>query len=80
MLIPDSPAPSIESMIPGTGELRATFKTSAGDIVVKLYENECPRTVANFVALADKYVALGKLYEAPKLLRDMAAGGKKFFG
>jgi 3-hydroxyacyl-CoA dehydrogenase/enoyl-CoA hydratase/3-hydroxybutyryl-CoA epimerase/enoyl-CoA isomerase len=35
---------------------------------------------ANFVALADKYVALGKLYEAPKLLRDMAAGGKKFFG
>ena len=52
MLIPDSPAPSIESMIPGTGELRATFKTSAGDIVVKLHEKECPRTVANFVALA----------------------------
>jgi len=36
--------------------------------------------VANFVALADKYAALGKLYEAPKLLRDMASGGKKFFG
>ncbi len=36
--------------------------------------------VANFVALADKYAALGKLYEAPKLLRDMAAGNKKFFG
>jgi len=35
---------------------------------------------AKFVALADKYAALGKLYEAPKLLRDMAAAGKKFFG
>ncbi len=35
---------------------------------------------ANFVALADKYASLGKLYDAPKLLRDMAAAGKKFFG
>jgi len=35
---------------------------------------------ANFVALCDKYAALGKLYEAPQLLRDMAASGKKFFG
>lgn len=52
MLNPDTPAPDVASMVPGTGELRATFKTSAGDITVKLYENECPRTVANFVALA----------------------------
>ena len=36
--------------------------------------------VANFVELADKYKSLGKLYDAPKLLRDMAAAGKKFFG
>jgi len=36
--------------------------------------------VANFVALADKYASFGKLYEAPKLLRDMAASGGKFFG
>ncbi|HEX7374827.1 MAG TPA: fatty acid oxidation complex subunit alpha FadB [Steroidobacteraceae bacterium] len=35
---------------------------------------------ANFVAMADKYASLGKLYDAPKLLRDMAAAGKKFFG
>jgi 3-hydroxyacyl-CoA dehydrogenase/enoyl-CoA hydratase/3-hydroxybutyryl-CoA epimerase/enoyl-CoA isomerase len=35
---------------------------------------------ANFVALADKYASLGKLYDAPKLLRDMAASSKKFFG
>jgi len=35
---------------------------------------------ANFVAMADKLATLGKLYEAPKLLRDMATSGKKFFG
>jgi 3-hydroxyacyl-CoA dehydrogenase/enoyl-CoA hydratase/3-hydroxybutyryl-CoA epimerase/enoyl-CoA isomerase len=35
---------------------------------------------ANFVATADKLASLGKLYEVPKLLRDMAASGKKFFG
>ncbi len=34
---------------------------------------------ANFVALAQKYAGLGKLYEPPKLLLDMAAAGKKFF-
>ena len=34
---------------------------------------------ANFVALCDKYASLGKLYEAPGLLRDMAASGRKFF-
>jgi len=36
--------------------------------------------VADFLATADKLAPLGKLYEAPKLLRDMAASGKKFFG
>ena len=35
--------------------------------------------VKNFVALADKYASLGKLYEVPQLLRDMAAAGKTFF-
>ena len=35
---------------------------------------------AAYVALADKYAALGKLYEPPKLLRDMAASGRKFLG
>jgi 3-hydroxyacyl-CoA dehydrogenase/enoyl-CoA hydratase/3-hydroxybutyryl-CoA epimerase/enoyl-CoA isomerase len=35
---------------------------------------------ANFVAMADKLAPLGKLFEAPQLLRDMAASGKKFFG
>ena len=36
--------------------------------------------VANFVATADRLAPLGKLYEVPQLLRDMAASGKKFFG
>ncbi len=34
---------------------------------------------AAFVAMCDKYASLGKLYEPPRLLRDMAASGKKFF-
>jgi peptidyl-prolyl cis-trans isomerase A (cyclophilin A) len=48
----DTPAPPIEKMVPGPGELRATFKTSMGDITCVLYEKQAPRTVANFVALA----------------------------
>ncbi len=35
---------------------------------------------AQFVELADRYAGLGKLYEAPQLLRDMATAGRKFFG
>jgi hypothetical protein len=35
---------------------------------------------AKFVETADKYASMGKLYEAPKMLRDMAASGKKFYG
>ncbi len=36
--------------------------------------------IKNIVGLCDRYQSLGKVYEAPKLLRDMAASGKKFFG
>jgi 3-hydroxyacyl-CoA dehydrogenase/enoyl-CoA hydratase/3-hydroxybutyryl-CoA epimerase/enoyl-CoA isomerase len=36
--------------------------------------------VANFVATADRLAPLGKLYEAPPLLRDMAASNRRFFG
>ena len=32
--------------------LYATFKTSMGDIVVQLFEEQAPKTVANFVGLA----------------------------
>ena len=36
----------------GSGDLFAVFHTSRGNIVVKLFEKEAPRTVANFVGLA----------------------------
>ena len=36
----------------GTGDLYAIFKTSRGDITIKLFEKEAPKTVANFVGLA----------------------------
>jgi 3-hydroxyacyl-CoA dehydrogenase/enoyl-CoA hydratase/3-hydroxybutyryl-CoA epimerase/enoyl-CoA isomerase len=35
---------------------------------------------AQFVETAKKYASLGKLYEPPKLLLDLAASGKRFFG
>lgn len=47
---PDTPAPAVN--VPGEGKLRATIVTTMGDIDVELFENEAPRTVANFVALA----------------------------
>lgn len=36
--------------------------------------------IANYVALCEKYAHLGKAYEAPQLLQDMAAANQKFFG
>ncbi|MBI4842138.1 MAG: peptidylprolyl isomerase, partial [candidate division NC10 bacterium] len=34
------------------GPLYATFKTSMGDIVVRLFDDKAPKTVENFVGLA----------------------------
>ena len=48
----DTPAPPVKDMCPGEGVLRARFKTSMGEMVAELYEDQAPRTVANFVALA----------------------------
>jgi peptidyl-prolyl cis-trans isomerase A (cyclophilin A) len=36
----------------GKGDLYAVFQTSRGNIVVKLFEKDAPKTVANFVGLA----------------------------
>jgi len=36
----------------GTGDLYAIFHTSRGDITVKLFEKEAPKTIQNFVGLA----------------------------
>ncbi|MCA9530825.1 MAG: peptidylprolyl isomerase [Myxococcales bacterium] len=49
-VVPETPAPPVD--IEGDGELRATLRTSKGDITVRLFEKKAPRTVANFVALA----------------------------
>ncbi|MBN2798381.1 MAG: peptidylprolyl isomerase [Deltaproteobacteria bacterium] len=50
MVSPETPAPPVS--VPGEGQLRARFVTSAGNIEAVLYEQDTPRTVANFVALA----------------------------
>ena len=36
----------------GDGDLYALFHTSVGDITVKLFEKDAPKTIANFVGLA----------------------------
>ena len=35
--------------------------------------------LSDYVALCDRYAHLGKAYEAPQILRDMAAKGETFF-
>ncbi len=46
----DTPAPPVD--VPGDGQLMARFVTSEGNIECTLHEQETPKTVANFVALA----------------------------
>ena len=36
------------------GPLYATLKTSMGDIVIQLFEDKAPKTVANFVGLSER--------------------------
>jgi peptidyl-prolyl cis-trans isomerase A (cyclophilin A) len=43
---------SMANIPQGTGDLYAVFKTSRGNVVVKLFEKEAPKTVANFIGLA----------------------------
>jgi peptidyl-prolyl cis-trans isomerase A (cyclophilin A) len=50
--VPAVEFPSPSELVPGEGELRATFQTSMGSFTVRLYEELAPRTVANFVGLA----------------------------
>lgn len=42
----------ILNAVPGEGKLVATLHTNHGDLVVDLYEDQAPKTVANFVGLA----------------------------
>ncbi|MBI5758207.1 MAG: peptidylprolyl isomerase [Planctomycetales bacterium] len=53
---------------------RVKFETTKGDIVIELFENEAPNTVANFISLVE-----GKKYDGTKFHRViptfMAQGG-----
>lgn len=64
-----------EAAAEGNDQLpRVKFETSRGDIVLELFENEAPNTVANFVSLVEK-----KFYDGLKFHRVlpnfMAQGG-----
>jgi peptidyl-prolyl cis-trans isomerase A (cyclophilin A) len=74
MVHPDTPAPPIETLVPGAGELRATFETSMGAITVRLLDEEAPRTVANFVALATGQVEWTDPATGQKTKRPLYSG------
>lgn len=64
-----------EAMAEGDKQLpRVTFKTGRGQIVLELFENEAPNTVANFISLVE-----GRKYDGVKFHRVipgfMAQGG-----
>jgi peptidyl-prolyl cis-trans isomerase A (cyclophilin A) len=73
---------SMSNIPQGKGDLYAVFQTSRGNIVVKLFEKEAPKTVANFVGLAtgkQKWIdprtgqeSSGKLYDGTKFHRVIA--------
>jgi len=44
--------PPVKELVPGEGELRATFRTSMGEFTVQLFEAVAPNTVSSFVGLA----------------------------
>ncbi len=44
--------PPVKELVPGEGELRATFRTSMGEFTVLLFEAIAPNTVSSFVGLA----------------------------
>lgn len=74
MPTPDSPAPPIETLVPGDGDLFARFETSMGNITVRLLEREAPRTVANFVALATGQVEWTDPSSGQKTKRPLYSG------
>lgn len=48
----DAPSAELPPELQGEGDLYATFKTSMGTLVIKLFDKEAPVTVSNFVGLA----------------------------
>ena len=43
--------PSPKELVPGDGELRATFNTSMGSFTARLYEDVAPKTVAYYLKI-----------------------------
>jgi peptidyl-prolyl cis-trans isomerase A (cyclophilin A) len=50
--LPDSPAPQASALVHPNGPM-VVFDTSMGRITCQFYEKEAPKTVANFIALAE---------------------------
>jgi len=50
--LPDSPAPQAAALIHPNGPI-AVFDTSMGRITCQFYQSQAPKTVANFIALAE---------------------------
>ena len=55
---------------------RVKLKTSAGDVVLELYENQAPNTVRNFVSLVESGFYENKLFH--RVIEDFVAQGGGF--
>ena len=60
----DEPAavPAEEAASPKAPNPVVRITTSVGDMLVELYEDECPNTVANFIELAEKEFYIGMTF------------------
>ena len=65
---------SFQTKMPEKGDLIAIMHTNMGDIKIKLFKNEVPRTVANFTELAKKGYYDGIIFH--RVIKDfMIQGG-----
>ena len=65
---------SFQTKMPEKGDLVAVMHTNMGDIKIKLFKNEVPRTVNNFVELAKKGYYNGIIFH--RVIKDfMIQGG-----
>jgi cyclophilin family peptidyl-prolyl cis-trans isomerase len=70
--IPSDVSPSV-SPIPQTDPI-VSLKTKNGEILIKLYQDKCPKTVANFIKKADSGFYDGLTFH--RVIKDfMAQGG-----
>ena len=56
------------------GPVYATLKTSMGDIVIQLFEDKAPKTVANFVDLAIGHQGMDRSQDREKVKRPLYNG------